>query len=179
MSSSVKDLTKIFEPTISEAGGVNDSFLSRSLGASKSTSTAVHMECNHQVPLCQNPSDEHHECADRDASGSSNDSSYIGGATQAASANESPIDSSSGGDTSPLETSQSQSQTSTPADGDSSDASSCPLQALQRSPPIAPPEAMRPLGQLVGNMQMFLEHSEYTESGHSRLREGKALTSEI
>ena len=189
MSSSVKDLTRLFEPSISEE---NDSYLSRTLGAPKIKAKATQLECQHHVPINCNAADEHNQGQSQNVgedgtdpkstlddskvdSNESNDqaeSSQTTGTTDQT--NTSPIESSPSG-SSPVETSQSQSQSSSPADGDSSDDSSCPLQALQRSPPIAPPSSIRPLGQLAGNMNMFLEHSDCTEAGQSRLREGNII----
>ena len=62
--------------------------------------------------------------------------------------------------------------TASKPDGDSSDTSNVPGQALQRSQSISPPPPLQPLGQLDNNLQNFLEFTEWTEGGVLRRREG-------
>ena len=165
MSSSVKDLTRLFEPSIND---IEESVSKPPSIKEKSG----RLECQRQVHIGQDQSDEHINdvvtaepvpAADDSAPGPST-------GTETSQSTSQTNTSGSRDETSPSENENSQ---STHADGESSDSSTCQLQALQRSPPISPPVSIRPLGNLNGNMQMFLDHSEGTEAGHSRLIEGK------
>ena len=148
-TSSVRDLTKLFEPDI----------VSRS-------ESVQSLECHRQLSLKNTPGDEHNdESVKTEPSNSSSGESVR--TDPSMSSTPSKIESKS--ETDP---SSSQSTNQSPYPGDSDDDSTCQLQALQRSPSISPPLPLRPLGHMGANLQMFLTYSEFTEAGIGRKREG-------
>ena len=165
MSSSVKNLTRLFEPSLHEVEEKNESFTKR-----ESAKNSEKLECQRHVQIGHNPADEHND--DDDVfSNDQNASQAPSSGTENSQSTNPTTSSDSRGESSPSDASNDQS----PTDGDTSGSSTCQLQALQRSPPIFPPAPIRPLGNLNGNMQMFLDHSEGTESGRSRVIEGTVL----
>ena len=178
-SSSVRDLTRLFEPNLNDRMTRSESNLS--VVSKKSTASRT-LECNRQLSLTATPGDEHvAEVKYQPSDTSTNDTS---GTTSSGTASSGAVSSdvgSSVGSSTPSKGTQSQpaaSQSPIPADGNSSDSSNVQHQELQRSPPVAVPAPEKPLGHLGGNIQMFLKVTEFTENGTSRFREGKKLFDE-
>ena len=176
-SSSVRDLTKIFEPSITDGMTRSSSNISiQSRKSSKKNLIGQSLECNNQLSLIETPGDEHFEqSVSQDKSESDQASSDVNQTDTTTSSGNTGTTESSANSSTPSKESATQplaSQSPVRQDGDSSDGSTCQFQEYQRSPPISPPSPTRPLGHMGGNIGMFLNTSTFTESGELRQREG-------
>ena len=182
-SSSVRDLTKLFEPTIADNLTRSSSNISLQSRKSKKPDTAS-LECNQQLSLLETPGDEHFERSasldKSDTNGSksdptSSDANQTDTTTSSSNTGSSDTSASSTSPSKETSTQPDTAQSPVPQNGDSSDGSVCQFQEYQRSPPIEPPSPTRPLGHMGGNIGMFLKISTFTEAGEMRQREGIKL----